>query len=61
MKTYFLTVFNKTGERLLNETFEASNNGQAKEMGQKRLADEGYSEYTHRCVSPEAKLVLFHR
>ncbi|HLS09769.1 YhzD family protein [Lentibacillus sp.] len=61
MKTYFLTVFDKSGERLLNETFEASNNDEAKKIGQKRLDEEGYSEYTHRCVSPEAKLVLFHR
>lgn len=61
MKTYFLTVFDKSGKRLLNETFEASNNDEAKKIGQKRLDEEGYSEYTHRCVSPEAKLVLFHR
>ncbi|WP_010529857.1 YhzD family protein [Lentibacillus jeotgali] len=61
MRTYFLTVFDKSGERLLNETFEASNNDEAKDIGSKRLDEEGYGEYTHRCVSPEAKLVLFHR
>ncbi|GGJ92340.1 hypothetical protein GCM10007063_13700 [Lentibacillus kapialis] len=61
MKTYFLTVFDKLGERLLNETFEASSNDEAKEIGTKRLDEEGYSEHTHRCVSPDAKLVLFHR
>ncbi|HLR62117.1 MAG TPA: YhzD family protein [Lentibacillus sp.] len=61
MKTYFLTVFDKSGERLLNETFEASNNEKAMEIGSNRLDEEGYSEYTHRCVSPEAKLILFHR
>lgn len=61
MKTYFLTVFDKSGAKLLDETFEAANNDEAKEIGAARLEDEGYSEYTHRCVSPEAKLVLFHR
>ncbi|SFD36553.1 YhzD-like protein [Lentibacillus persicus] len=61
MKTYFLTVFDQTGERLLNESFEASDNEEAKKIGQTRLGEEGYSEYTHRCVSPNAKLVLFHR
>ncbi|SFA81275.1 YhzD-like protein [Lentibacillus halodurans] len=61
MKHYFLTVFDKFGEKLLDETFEASNNDEAKEIGRKRIDEEGYSEYTHRCVSPEAKLVLFHR
>ncbi|QKY68504.1 YhzD family protein [Lentibacillus sp. CBA3610] len=61
MKTYFLTVFDKTGERLLNESFEASDNHEAEKVGQARLDEEGYGEYTHRCVSPEAKLVLFHR
>lgn len=61
MKTYFLTVFDQTGERLLNESFEASDNEEAKKIGQTRLDEEGYSEYTHRCVSPNAKLVLFHR
>ncbi|RYG72867.1 hypothetical protein EU245_08650 [Lentibacillus lipolyticus] len=61
MKTYALTVFDKTGEKLLDESFEAASNDEAKNIGQKRLAEKGYSEYTHRCVSPDAKLVLFHR
>lgn len=61
MKTYVLTVFSQSGEKLLDESFEAPNNDEAKKIGQVRLADEGYSEHTHRCVSPEAKLVLFHR
>lgn len=61
MKNYFLTVFDKSGERLLNESFEAASNGEAQKIGQTRLSEEGYSAYTHRCVSPEAKLILFHR
>ncbi|MBM7601707.1 hypothetical protein JOC34_004135 [Virgibacillus halotolerans] len=61
MKTFALTVFSPSGEKLLDESFEAENNEEAKKIGQTRLDDEGYSEHTHRCVSPEAKLVLFHR
>ncbi|GAA0596037.1 YhzD family protein [Virgibacillus siamensis] len=61
MKTYNLTVFDKSGEKLLDESFEAANNEEAKKVGTARLEEEGYSEHTHRCVSPEAKLVLFHR
>jgi len=61
LKTYYLTAFDKTGEKLLDESFEAENNHKAQEIGKERLEEEGYSEHTHRCVSPDAKLVLFHR
>lgn len=61
MKTFVLTVFDQSGEKLMDESFEAENNDEAKKIGQNRLTDKGYSEHTHRCVSPEAKLVLFHR
>jgi len=61
MKDYVLTVFSKTGEKLLDEQFTAENNEKAKEIGQQRLEEEGYSEYTHRCVTADAKLILFHR
>ncbi|MDY0407805.1 YhzD family protein [Virgibacillus soli] len=61
MKKYVLTVFDKTGEKLLEETFEAKNDADAKTMGQAKLKEHQYEEHTHRCVSPDAKLVLFHR
>ncbi|HLQ70828.1 MAG TPA: YhzD family protein [Bacillota bacterium] len=61
MNTYSLTVFSKSGEKLLDETFEAKNDNQAKDSGNERLAEKGYGEYTHRCVSSNGKLVLFHR
>lgn len=61
MKTYNLTVFEKNGEKLLDETFEAADNEGAKEAGKARLEAEGYSEHTHRCVTSDGKLVLFHR
>lgn len=61
MKTYVLTVFDKKGEKLMDESFDAANDQDAKKQGEEKLAEKGYLEYTHRCVSPEAKLVLFHR
>ena len=61
MAAYYLTVFSKTGEKLLDEQFEASNDLDAKEIGKGKLENEGYAEHTHRRVSPSAKLVLFHR
>ncbi|GLO65582.1 MULTISPECIES: YhzD family protein [Oceanobacillus] len=61
MRTYALTVFSKNGEKLLDTSFTAENDESAKEIGQTQLEEEGYMEHTHRCVSPDAKLVLFHR
>ncbi|WP_087973367.1 YhzD family protein [Oceanobacillus rekensis] len=61
MRSYALTVFEPTGEKLLDESFMADTDEDAKKIGTERLAVEGYAEHTHRCVSPEAKLVLFHR
>lgn len=61
MKNYILTVFSKQGEKLLDETIEAKNDDEAKTLGTKRLQEEGYEEHTHRCVAPNARLVMFHR
>lgn len=61
MHTYTLTVFSKKGEKLLDETLEASDNNEAKVTGNARLSEAGYSDHTHRCVSSDGKLVLFHR
>lgn len=61
MRTYTLTVFSKKGEKLLDETFEAGDDDGAKAVGNARLVEAGYSDYTHRCVTSDGKLVLFHR
>lgn len=61
MRTYTLTVFKQDGEKLLDETFEAENDEAAKQIGTATLEEHQYEELTHRCVSPEARLVLFHR
>jgi len=61
MKAYVLTVFAQDGTQLFEETFEASNDDDAKKIGEQKLADQGYGEHTHRCVAPEGHMVLFHR
>ncbi|GMB08803.1 YhzD-like protein [Thermolongibacillus altinsuensis] len=61
MKTYTLTVFEKTGEKLLEETFTAASDEEAKKIGEQKLKEKHYEEKTHRCTSSSGKLILFHR
>jgi len=61
MKVYTLTVFEKNGEKLLDETFEAANDEEAKKIGEQKLKEKNFFEKTHRCTSPSGKLILFYR
>lgn len=61
MNDYVLTVFSKTGEKLLDEAFTAENDKAAKGIAKQRLAEEKYEEHTHRLVTANANLILFHR
>lgn len=61
MKTYIITVFEQNGEKLFEEPFQAENDKEAAETGKRRLEEENYQNKTHRCVSPDGRLVLFHR
>ncbi|TKC18146.1 YhzD family protein [Robertmurraya kyonggiensis] len=60
MKTYKLTVFELNGEKVIDETFEATDDNQAKEIGEKLLEEKGALNKTHRCTSSSGKLILFH-
>ncbi|WP_409304541.1 YhzD family protein [Peribacillus sp. SCS-155] len=60
-RVYKLTVFEPSGEKLLDESFEADNDEQAKEQGSLLLQEKNFEEHTHRCTSPAGKLILFHR
>ncbi|MFB6465217.1 YhzD family protein [Cytobacillus sp. Hz8] len=60
MNTYKLTVFEPTGEKLLDEAFQAIDDDEAKKIGERLLEEKSYSEKTHRCTSPKGKLILFH-
>lgn len=61
MKTYFLTAFEKNGEKVLDEAFTAPNDEDAKKAGTTLLIENGFNEFTHRCVTADGKLILFHR
>ncbi|MFK9094189.1 YhzD family protein [Bacillus salipaludis] len=60
MKTYKLTAFEATGEKLLDEAFQAENDDAAKQHGEQLLSEKNLLEKTHRCTSPSGKLLLFH-
>lgn len=60
MKTYKLTAFEPTGEKVLDEAFQADNDQAAKALGAKMLEEKKLTEKTHRCASPTGKLLLFH-
>jgi hypothetical protein len=60
MMTYKLTAFEANGEKLLDESFQATNDVEAKMKGEQILQEKNLGEKTHRCVSPTGKLILFH-
>lgn len=61
MSMYFLTVFEKNGEKLLDESFEANSEQEAKIIGESKLKELNLFEKTHRCTSSAGKLILFGR
>ncbi|WP_064091736.1 YhzD family protein [Rossellomorea aquimaris] len=60
MKVYKLTVFEKDGKKILDESFEAASDLEAKKTGESMLEEKGYLDHIHRCTSPLGKLLLFH-
>ncbi|MCA1530929.1 hypothetical protein I6F46_38815, partial [Bradyrhizobium yuanmingense] len=58
MPMYTLTAFERDGEKLLDETFEAANDEEAKKIGEQKLRERGCWEKTHRCVNASGKLIL---
>lgn len=60
-RTYKLTVFEPSGEKLLDESFTAANDDLAKKLGQQLLQEKNFEHKTHRCTSSAGKLLLFHR
>ncbi|TFD96954.1 YhzD family protein [Jeotgalibacillus salarius] len=60
MDIYKITAFSSKGELLLEDSFEAEDDKEAKTLGEKRLEEEGMLNNTHRVVSPRGKLVVFH-
>lgn len=60
MAIYKCTAFEKNGEKLLDETIEAANDTEAKEQAVRLLTEKNLINKTHRLVSSEGKLILFH-
>ncbi|MCP8615490.1 YhzD family protein [Salirhabdus salicampi] len=61
MQEYTLTVFEKNGQLLLEQSFQANNDQSAKQKGTEILNKENFAQYTHRCVSEDGRLILFSR
>ncbi|MEC1261708.1 YhzD family protein [Bacillus swezeyi] len=61
MESYYVTVFDPSGETLLNERFEALNEEEAKEKGKHLMKEKQFSEHTHRVVHSSGKMIVFHR
>ncbi|KKI90782.1 hypothetical protein WQ54_18710 [Bacillus sp. SA1-12] len=61
MALYYLTVFEKNGEKLCDESFEAQSEQEAKQIGQRKLEENNWVVKTHRCTSAAGKLLLFGR
>lgn len=60
MDTYKLTAFEQNGEKLIDASFQAATDDEAKEIGTKLLEEKNLADKTHRCTSPRGKLILFH-
>lgn len=60
LRTYKLTAFEKTGKLLIEETFTAATDDEAKAKGNSMLEEKNLLEQTHRLASPAGKLLLFH-
>lgn len=60
MRTYKLTAFEKKGKQILDETFTAETDEEARDKGQVILEEKELINQTHRLASPAGKLLLFH-
>lgn len=60
MRTYKLTAYEQTGKLIVEETFTAENDEQAKDKGRTLLEEKELTNQTHRLASPAGKLLLFH-
>lgn len=58
--TYKLTAFDPNGHKLIDESFNANNEEEAKRQGEQLLKEKGLMDKTHRCTSSAGKLILFH-
>lgn len=60
MHSYRFTVFEKTGENIVDEAWDFADDVTAKSHGQEKIEELGFAEKTHRLVNASGKLILFH-
>ncbi|MDP4551718.1 YhzD family protein [Alkalihalobacillus macyae] len=61
MEKYIITAFEKNGANVLDESFEAQDDKEAKKIGEELLKQKGLEKNSARVVSSQGKLVLFKR
>ncbi|MDG4656751.1 YhzD family protein [Ectobacillus antri] len=61
MGVYTITAYEKDGKKLIDKTFEAASEAEAKRIGEQLLREHHVYEQTHRCTSASGKLILFQR
>lgn len=61
MPKYTITVYEKDGSKLLEDSFEALNDKEGRNIGEQKLEEQGYQNHTSRVTSDKGKLVHFHR
>lgn len=61
MQTYYLTVYAQTGEALLMNPLKQKMMKRPRIWGKEKLNENGHADITHRLVSPDGRLLLFHR
>lgn len=55
-----MTAFEQTGKQIMDETFTAENDEEARDKGRAILEEKELLKQTHRLASPAGKLLLFH-
>lgn len=55
-----MTAFEQTGKQIMDETFTAETDEEARDKGKAILEEKGLTKQTHRLASPAGKLLLFH-
>lgn len=60
MRKYFITAYDKTGNHLMNDVIEASDDQAGRESGMKKLEEEELLLHTSRVVNSKGKLLYFH-
>ncbi|MDQ0232322.1 YhzD family protein [Metabacillus malikii] len=59
MKHYCLTAFERNGHMLLNLTFQAKSDTEARQIALKKLSEQNFTQNSYRCTTSQGDLILF--